>query len=155
MTAHAMKGDRERCLEAGMDGYVSKPLQVEALYAAVEGRATEPPAGAEPPLDLQTLRKHFGDDALLKEVAGVFLESCPAWQTEIRDAVAAHDASRICAIAHTIKGAVSHFDAIAAYEAANELEQMGRDRQLAGAATTLTHLDRALVRLQSALRAIC
>jgi len=163
MTAHAMKGDRERCFEAGMDGYVSKPLLAEALYAAIEGRqaatsASPAPAAAlvEPaPLDEEALREHFGDDALLKEVAGVFVETCPTWQAEIRAAVEAQDAAKVRITAHTIKGAVSHFGAQDAYEAAHQLEQMGKGGQLQDAPAACAALERALQRLQSALQAIC
>src|SRR5262249_53248995 len=124
MTAHAMKGDRERCLESGMDAYVSKPLQPDALYAAVEGPAAAPGAPAhvaapvptvvtpvEPvALDEAVLLEHFGNDpGLLKEIAGIFLASCSTWQAELRSAAEAPDATRLQMAAHTVKGAVGHF----------------------------------------------
>jgi two-component system, sensor histidine kinase and response regulator len=171
MTAHAMKGDRERCLDAGMDGYVSKPLQPEALYAAVERQAAaaegkavtaaaessaqlSTAANAEPPpLDLAAIREHFGDgDSLLQEVAQVFVEECPAWQAEIRAAIDAGDAARLRIATHTVKGAVSHFGAQQAYDAALQLELMGKSGQLQGANAARAALDRALEGLQSALR---
>jgi len=164
MTAHAMKGDRERCLEAGMDGYISKPLQPDTLYAAVESRCTGTSAAGAPaaasegpvPFDRDVLHKTFGDDdALLKEVIGVFLEACPGWQAEIRAAIDAGDASRLRIAAHTLKGAVSHFGARGAYGAAHQLERMGRERKLQGAAAACTALERALDGLQSGLRALC
>jgi CheY-like chemotaxis protein len=160
MTAHAMKGDRELCLEAGMDGYVSKPLQAEALYAAVEGQpaatTAPPPAAAEPPvLDQEALRKQFGDDdALLQEVAGVLVESCPAWQADVRAAMEAQDAAKLRIAAHTIKGAVSHFGAREAYDAAHQLELMGKSGNLQEAPAACAALERALQRLQSALQTI-
>jgi two-component system, sensor histidine kinase and response regulator len=165
LTAHAMKGDRERCLEAGMDGHIIKPLQPELLYAAIEGRgasvaapaSSAPPqataAIVEPPYDSAVLDEHFGDDqALLTEVVGLFLEAYPAWEAEIRAAVDAGDASRLRAAAHTLKGAVSHFGAKSAHDAANRLEQMGREGQLREASTVYAQLDRALCRLQAALQ---
>jgi CheY-like chemotaxis protein len=165
MTAHAMKGDRERCLEAGMDGYVSKPLQADALYAAVERRyeptqpeseSLRPPPTPDqpPPLDLAALREHFGDDALLKDVAAVFVESCPGWQVDIRTAVDARDAARLRTAAHTIKGAVSHFGAQQAYDAAHELEQMGKSGQLDHASAACDTLNHQLDRLRAALQAM-
>jgi len=162
MTAHAMKGDRERCLEAGMDGYVSKPLQAEALYAAVEGpssaaaAATSPAAENAEPYDLAAIHQRFGDDdALLRDVAGVFLETCPTWQAELRAATQAQDATRLKNTAHTVKGAVSHFGATQAYDAAHDLEQLGKSGQLQDAAAACAALEQALERLQSALRKLC
>lgn len=147
-----------------MDNYVSKPLHAEALYAAIEGwqavagpapQPIEEPAESAP-LDEQELCKRFGDDpALLKEVAGVFVESCPTWQSEIRAAVDAGDAAKLRITAHTIKGAVGHFGVQAAYDAAHELEMMARDGQLHRAPAASAALNRALQRLQSVLRKLC
>jgi CheY-like chemotaxis protein len=160
MTAHAMKGDRERCLASGMDGYVSKPLQAEALYAAVEGTlgasllASETPS-LPPAYDEAAIRQHFGDDdVLLREVIEVFLESYPAWQSAIRSAVAEQDAARLRHAAHTLKGAVSHFGAAVAYDTAQRLESMAGSGQWAEAAAAADALDRALERLEPALRAL-
>jgi PAS domain S-box-containing protein len=157
MTAHAMKGDRERCLAAGMDGYVSKPLQAEALYAAVEGGPTAPAFSDEPSsgelLDESAIRRNFGDDAFFRDVAGAFLESCPAWQAEIRSAVASGDAAKLRLAAHTLKGAVSHFGARPVYDAADRLEQLALSGSLHEAPAACAALEAALPRLQEALRA--
>jgi CheY-like chemotaxis protein len=163
MTAHAMKGDRERCLEAGMDGYISKPLNAETLYAVVESQdkaTTQPPAPAPavaepPPFDINALRAYFGDEVLLKEVAGVFLDSCPAWQSEIRNAIDAGDAARLKLVVHTLKGAVSHFADQPSYNAVQKLEMLARDGQLADAPAVCAALDRAVERLRAALQALC
>src|SRR5262249_24308324 len=164
MTAHAMKGDRERCLQAGMDGYVSKPLQPDALYAAIEGQPATPSATPAPvatsvepaALDEAVLLEHFGNDpGLLKEIAGIFLASCSTWQAELRSAAEALDATRLQMAAHTVKGAVGHFGDQEAYGAAYRLELMGKGRDLHGSAAACADLDRALERLQAALRPIC
>jgi PAS domain S-box-containing protein len=162
MTAHAMKGDRERCLAAGMDGYVSKPLRAEALYAAVESVASlaasvppSPAADAPMLLDRPAIVAHFaGDEELLKDVTDLFLESYPRWLAEIRGALAAGDAGKLQAAAHTLKGAVSHFGPSAAHVAAQELEDLGRQSRLLHAAPVLARLEQALVELHSALAAI-
>jgi HPt (histidine-containing phosphotransfer) domain-containing protein len=153
-----MKGDRERCLEAGMDGHVIKPLQPEVLYAAIEGRGasiaaptSDAPEQAAavvvepPPYDPVELDKRFGDDqSLLGDLVGVFLQAYPEWQAEIHAAVQADDPSRLCAAAHTLKGAVSHFGARGVYDAADRLEQMGREGQLGEAPAACSQLDSAL-----------
>src|SRR5262249_28119662 len=171
MTAHAMKGDRERCLEAGMDGYVSKPLQPDALYAAIEGQPAVPgtaPAPVAAPvghvaapvepavLDEAVLMEHFGNDpGLLKEIAGIFVANCSTWQAELHSAADAQDATRLQMAAHTVKGAVGHFGDQEAYDAAYRLELIGKGRDLHGAAAACADLNRALQRLQAALRPLC
>jgi len=149
MTAHAMKGDRERCLQAGMDGYVSKPLAAEALYAAVERRAPPPETLT---LDEDALRQHFGgDEAFFREVAGVFLECSPAWLADIRAAIESGDTSKLRIAAHTLKGAVSHFGASEVQAAADQLEQLAKRGELQSSRTILSALDRSLLQLQAAL----
>ncbi|HLY59192.1 MAG TPA: PAS domain S-box protein [Terriglobia bacterium] len=141
MTAHAMKGDREKCLAAGMDGYVSKPIQVEELFAVIEGvlpslpfKQTESPKQAIDQAAL--LNRVNGDRNLLTEMAGLFLRDCPQHMTEIRQAVARRDSKALEFAAHALKGSVSNFVAEAAREAALRLESMGhqgdfRDSEIA------------------------
>ncbi len=98
MTAHALKGDRERCLEAGMDGYVTKPLRPQELFRVLEGlapatdeaEATPPPrpTALDDAFDLAAaLDRMDGDVELLKELAGLFLDDCPGRMAEIRQAI--------------------------------------------------------------------
>src|SRR5262249_28940333 len=104
MTAHAMKGDRERCLEAGMDDYVSKPVRAQELFEAIARvlvvggkRAGDPDPAADAELDRDDLLNRLvgGDAELLKEVVGVFLDSCPAMLAELKQAVDRRDASAV------------------------------------------------------------
>ena len=140
MTAHALKGDRERCLAAGMDGYVAKPIDRAALLEAVEPSATfERPPAAAPPVnprvyDRDAARQRFGgDDRLVAEVARLFITDYPRQLREIDLAIAGHDAARLAAAAHELKGAASSVSAVAVSESARELEILGRNDALEGA----------------------
>jgi PAS domain S-box-containing protein len=155
MTAHAMKGDRERCLEAGMDQYVAKPIQVQELIDVLESTApASPPAPLTAAACLEevvdwavALKRVGGDRELLRELAGVFLGECPRWMAELRQAVAGHDALTLRRVAHTLKGSMGQFGAEAAWAAALRLETMGRDGDLAGAPEACAALEEQLRRL--------
>jgi CheY-like chemotaxis protein/HPt (histidine-containing phosphotransfer) domain-containing protein len=152
VTAHAMQGDEERGLAAGMDGYVTKPIQPEALAAAIERwLPPEIPPAAKPtpaPVDLIAARRLAGgDEELRAEVAAMFMEGCRQYQAELREAVQAGDGVRIGRIAHTLKGAAGAVGATTAQELAAELEglsQGGYDGRVATLSGKLEHeLDRA------------
>jgi CheY-like chemotaxis protein len=161
LTAHAMKGDQERCFEAGMDGYVSKPIQRKELVKAMEeilhlnqGRPKEAAKPDSTPeilnLDL-LLARVDGDQDLLQELIEVFLEENPRMLQEVRDAVGRNDAERLKIAAHTLKGAVGNFGAEAPVTAAQQLEIMGKTGTLAQAPETLDRLEASLARLVPAL----
>ena len=164
MTAHAMAGDRERCLEAGMDGYVPKPIQVEQLFAEIERLVTRgaPPRAAEeteaavpsgePPFDpAETLARVGGDPALYKSVVRVFLDAHETLLGTVRDAVSAGDAEALFRAAHSLKGTVSNFSAVRATEAAGDLEASGRAGDLTGTEQKLAALESAVGALTAAL----
>jgi two-component system, sensor histidine kinase and response regulator len=164
MTAHAMAGDRERCLAGGMDAYVSKPLRVAQLLATIDSvteRGTAPPpdvpgrtavAGAAA-IDREALLASFGDDTkLVREVIRVFLADSPKQLGVLARAVARRDASAIASAAHAIKGSVGLFSTGAAYEAAQQLEQMARGGELGVIESAHDVLTREVLRLEQGLR---
>jgi CheY-like chemotaxis protein len=164
MTAHAMKGDRERCLAAGMDGYVSKPLQPQELFDAVEvfstktrqARCAAKAATALVPLfdERMALARAGNDSDLLKELVQIFCSECPGMMFEIHDAIERQDAVRLRRAAHTLKGAVSTFGADSVVQAALHLETAGRDNKLAGTTEGYNRLKTEVDRLLPALSAV-
>ena len=164
MTALAMKGDRERCLAAGMDGYVSKPLHPEELYDAIEhlGRPEVPVVASAKPtcnevrlaFDREAAMKCVGGDvALLHEIIGVFIHEYPAMLTKIREAVDNADFEALHRSAHTFKGAVGTFGPSSVKELAQQLENLGRNHQLTGADAILQQLVQAAGELCKGLKA--
>jgi PAS domain S-box-containing protein len=161
LTAHALKGDRERCLAAGMDGYVAKPLQTRELFEALDlvlAPAARPPQTEVPSMssdraiDYDTALSHVGGDAeLLRELAGVFLKEAPGMLAAVREAVQAGDANRLKRAAHTLKGSAGTFGAHPVFAAARVLEVMGTDSNLAGAEQAWRELDRTAKALCAAL----
>jgi two-component system sensor histidine kinase/response regulator len=142
MTAHAMKGDREKCLAMGMDGYVSKPLHPKELFEVVErlSPAAVPKRPAEAPARpgdkifnlAAALERTAGDRELLQELAAVFCAECPQMMAEVRSALDQNDARKLKDAAHALKGAVGVFGLSQAADAAHQLEMIGRNGSLAG-----------------------
>lgn len=154
MTAHAVKGDRERCLAHGMDGYLSKPVnqaELREAIAKVGGEASK--SGDFRVADL--LLAHFDNDPeFAKRVAEAFLQSTPKLLDEIRGSIDTADAGRLAASAHTLKGAVSNFPAKRAFEVAAKLEQIGRSGSVADAEPQFAELNGELALLRPALEAL-
>jgi len=154
MTAHAMRGDRERCLAAGMDGYVCKPIKAEDLSAAIASLLHDTPQPAapavEPPLDfLAALSNVDGDKALLVDMLEAFLLDSPKQLLELRDAIGTGDAERTGRVAHSLKGALSYFGVQTAYALASQLETMGRRAELDGASCALQQLEQELEQISA------
>ena len=147
MTAHAMAGDRERCLEHGMDGYVSKPLRTDELMATIDGLFA--PEQTRSTIDGETLVADFGHNpTVLAEVIRVFLSDAPGQAAALRAAIETADAGSIAAAAHALKGSVGLFSKGPAYEAARALEQAAR-------AGDLTAIDVRSAGVHDELKRVC
>jgi two-component system, sensor histidine kinase and response regulator len=162
MTAMAMKGDRDRCLAAGMDQYVSKPLHPQALFAALAALAPAAAAEAFPvsrtappsPMALsqqEVLGRVAGDKELLRTLVNMFVEACPGQLAALGESIRRGDAPMVRRQAHTLMGAIANFGATSAVEAALQLETLGAANDLTGAEEVWQRLDAALQELPAAL----
>ena len=157
MTAHAMRGDRERCLAKGMDGYISKPIHADALYAAVEGMAAEEgtrrSADADgTPFDSRVaLEQAGGSVETLREIVQIFSEEAPKLRATLTQALEAGDAPALQRAAHALKGSLAAFAASGAVGLAQRLERLASAGDLARARESWDELERELARLDVAL----
>jgi len=164
MTAHAMKGDRERCLQAGVDDYISKPIEPQELFGAIEkwtksydrvktpqkrgkSEKSSQPRGA--PLDLKAALTRLGDDKeFLEEMLHEFLDSAPKQLEKLDEAVKKGDAKVVEREAHSIKGAAGNLNAKRFADLALKLELLGQTGDLAGVQEMIDNLRTELAHLQ-------
>jgi two-component system sensor histidine kinase/response regulator len=162
MTAHAMKGDRERCMEAGMDGYIAKPIRAKDLYETIETMAEgvcesrskeDEITEAKEIIDRDQLLKQIGGNAeSLKEIVELFVVESENLLTRIRNAITNEAPSDLQRAAHTLKGSIRLFGAERTAAAALRLEIMGRNNNLANAEETWLKLTKEVERLIPRLR---
>ncbi len=168
MTANAMRGDRERCIEGGMDGYVSKPIRQEEMFAElarclpdkIDARAPavefSKPAGDAGPTGTPAAMpaKAFdragviaclgGDEELYRSVAAMFVQDAPGYAAALQAAVESGDAAVLKREAHTCKGLLSTFACKAEAALAFEIETLAKDGDFAAAAARVPQLQIAL-----------
>ena len=157
MTAHAMKGDKEFCLQHGFDGYLSKPVSLESLNDEILRVVTLPtpaqPAAPAPLPDRQTLATRLGlDDALLSELLALFAAGLPEMIAQLKSALCEQDMTRIRRLAHKLRGEASTFgfDAFTRYLQA--LEESARDEAQLESAALTTELEQQSDALFTQLR---
>ena len=158
VTAHAMKGDRERCLAAGMDGYIAKPIQSKELYAEIErvtaalAKETAKTATVNAVFDEQTLRERVDhSESLLRELVKLFQADHQRLLGELRGAINAQDACTVERAAHALRGAAAAFAAEPASRAALRLEILGREKRMSEARQAYDLLERETEKLEKAL----
>jgi PAS domain S-box-containing protein len=159
MTAHALAGDRERCIDAGMDGYTSKPINADELFAVIKELAAgscEPPppdasADADPVDWDAALKVVRGDPKLLTMIAETALGEIPELLAAVRGAVTGGDCKALRRAAHTIKGSVRYFGANRMTDLAARMEDLAEKENLHAARETLPALGDASDELLASL----
>ncbi len=165
MTAHALQGDRERYLTAGMDAYVSKPVRSSELHDVIDslvsrtGRPEAPPqsATADPTVEFATeavLARMGGDARLLSEVVGLFHSDCPKMLARMSEAIRRGENVELARAAHTLRGSLDLFGLSEASKAATEVESLGQKGDMTRAGEAFSALQREVDRCMPVLNSV-
>jgi CheY-like chemotaxis protein len=162
MTAHTLKGDRERCLEAGMDGYVGKPISAAALFDEFARLLPDAATPVGPDVDDEdfaldgdrlydraaALARIDGDEKLLDELAGLFLEEYPKQRAIMREAIKNGELETLKRTAHALRGALGNFYAHRAVKAVQAVEDAAQQGEADAAGRAMKELAREIDRLK-------
>jgi two-component system, sensor histidine kinase and response regulator len=160
-TASAMNEDRDRCLEAGMDAYLAKPIERTALFEAMdmllrvsntEKNGSDRARPTDPVFDAAAaLESLDGDFDLLREIIGISQVQFTKHLQYIRDGVATGDPKLVERAAHALKGTAANLLATGVVQASSDLEEMGRAGSLAGSQEALQSVEEEISKLERAL----
>ncbi len=158
LTAHALEEDRERCLAAGMNGYLAKPIEERELLAVLEAHCPDRARGTPPPVPTLFDRDAFlgridGNEELGRELIQLFLEESPKLLEQIDVALTVGDWKLLLQAVHRLKGMVGYFGALAVMIAADEVEAFAQDGKLESASRACTWLVGTVEQLRAGLAA--
>jgi CheY-like chemotaxis protein len=167
LTAHALQSDRAMCQQAGMDDYVTKPIQVDQLFVAIErvvgsscvsvNKKPAMQATDETPIlaENELLERVGHDISILKLLVSLFLEDAPKRVDEIRAAIDQQNIEKLNAAAHSLKGLAGNIGGMKTFKVAASLEKAARDQDLQSCVEHFAEIQATLDELSAPLETLC